>query len=145
MSLDLKNTSDMTPHISRLEVFFVTQMSFRLGRSFTVLMSDLDEGELADAGAAPDVSDGDLPVVLDPAPAAQDVVNAGGDLVPLVVVAETGGGDEKRRLKPAVGIGCCDGGRWRRALASAERDLVNFSRSAAKDKQRIDKEVKHRI
>ena len=52
----------------------------------------LDKGEFTQAGAALGVPDGDLAVVLDPAPATQDVVYAGGDLVPLVVVPEPGGG-----------------------------------------------------
>ena len=51
----------------------------------------LDKGEFAQASAALGVPDGDLAVVLDPASAAQDVVYAGGDLVPLIVVPEPGG------------------------------------------------------
>lgn len=50
--------------------------------------SHLDEGELAEAGAALGVPDGDLAVVLDPPPPAEDVVHARGDLVPLIVIAE---------------------------------------------------------
>ena len=50
----------------------------------------LDKGEFTQASAALGVPDGDLAVVLDPASAAQNVVYAGGDLVPLIVVPEPG-------------------------------------------------------
>lgn len=42
--------------------------------------------------AAVDAPDGHLAIVLDPPLAAQDVVDAGRDLVPLVVVAQPAGG-----------------------------------------------------
>ena len=51
----------------------------------------LDKGEFTQTSTALGVSDGDLPVVLDPAPATEDVVYAGGHLVPLVVVPEPEG------------------------------------------------------
>lgn len=47
----------------------------------------LDKSNLAVADIAAAVPDGNLPVVLDPALAAQDVVDAGRHLVPLVVVS----------------------------------------------------------
>lgn len=50
----------------------------------------LAEGDLAVAGAVLRVPDKHLPVVLDPALAAQDVVNAGRYLVPLKVVPKPG-------------------------------------------------------
>lgn len=46
----------------------------------------LAEGDLAVAGAVLCVPDEHLPIMLDPALAAQDVVNAGRHLVPLKVV-----------------------------------------------------------
>lgn len=48
----------------------------------------LDKGQLAEAGTALCVSDGDLPVVFDPPPSAQDVVHTCGDFVPLVVISK---------------------------------------------------------
>lgn len=59
----------------------------------------LDEGQLAEAGAALGVPDGDLAVVLDPPPAAQDVVHAGGDFVPLVVISKPA---ETSPFKPLI-------------------------------------------
>lgn len=51
-------------------------------------MSYLDEGKFADTGTAFGVPNGDLPVVFDPPSAAQDVVHAGGDFVPFIVVTK---------------------------------------------------------
>lgn len=48
----------------------------------------LDEGQLAETGAALCVSDGDLAVVFDPPASAQDVVDARGDFVPFIVISE---------------------------------------------------------
>lgn len=57
-------------------------------RSHWSLSLYLDEGEFAKAGAALCVSDGDLPVVLDPPPSTEDVVHTGGDFVPLIVISK---------------------------------------------------------
>lgn len=48
----------------------------------------LDEGQFAEAGTALCVSDGDLPVVFDPASPTEDVVYAGGDFVPFIVISK---------------------------------------------------------
>lgn len=48
----------------------------------------LDKGQLAEAGAALCVSDGDLPVVFDPPASTEDVVHTGGDFVPLIVISK---------------------------------------------------------
>lgn len=58
-------------------------------------LADLDEGDPAVTcalAAAVDAPDGHLAVVLHPALAAQDVVDAGRDLVPLVVLTQPAGG-----------------------------------------------------
>lgn len=53
-----------------------------------MMMIYLDEGEFAEAGAALRVSDGDLSVVFDPSSSTQDVVHAGGDFVPFIVISK---------------------------------------------------------
>lgn len=54
----------------------------------------LDEGEFAEAGAALRVSDGNLPVVFNPPPSTEDVVYAGSDFVPLIVISKPTSSDE---------------------------------------------------
>lgn len=48
----------------------------------------LDKGKFAEAGTALCVSDGDFPIVLDPPSSTEDVVYAGGDFVPFIVISE---------------------------------------------------------
>ena len=56
----------------------------------------LNKRDLALANVTAGVSDGDLPVVLDPALATENVVDAGRDLVPLIVVSKS---EKKENLK----------------------------------------------
>lgn len=63
--------------------------SFTDVQSQTKFSSHLDKSEFAEAGAALGVPDGDLAVVLDPPPSAEDVVHTRSDLVPLVVIAKS--------------------------------------------------------
>lgn len=56
--------------------------------SHKCLLFYLDKGEFAEAGAALGVSDGDLPIVFNPPPPAEDVVHARGDFVPFIVITK---------------------------------------------------------
>lgn len=60
----------------------------RSGWEWSLWHAHLTEGDLAVAGAVLGVPDKHLPVVLDPALPTQNVVDAGGHLVPLKVVPE---------------------------------------------------------
>lgn len=53
------------------------------------MIPDLDERDPALTGVTAGVSDGDLSVVLDPALSAEEVVDAGRHIAPLVVVSES--------------------------------------------------------
>lgn len=66
----------------------------------------LAEGDLAVAGAVLCVPDEHLPIVLDPALAAQDVVNAGCHLVPLKVVPKPERGRTREGSWLALGNEC---------------------------------------
>lgn len=63
----------------------------------------LAEGDLAVVGGVPRVADQHLAVVLDPARAAEHVVDAGGDLVPLEVVPRPA--DRRLNLRGGEGRG----------------------------------------
>lgn len=78
----------MQPCIQLLNRIFFSKM-------FLGYFPHLNKSDLALANVTARVSDGDLPVVLNPALSAENVVDAGRHLVPLVVVSRS----RKRTLK----------------------------------------------
>ena len=50
----------------------------------------LNKGQFAETSAALCVSDGDLSVMFDPSPSAEDVVHTRGDFIPFVVISKPG-------------------------------------------------------